>query len=101
MVDFTFCVIANDATEENPTVNSNDLRKVKFYDDFFEYKCEYEFVPATIDTYGRMGSKLKAFLKMAARSAARNPAHYKQLVYRISQGVPRGHACQDYCGATD
>ena len=91
MVDFTFPIINDQATSLNSSVAIAEARKQGWYDHNIDYKHEYELIPGPIDTYGRMGGKLKDFLKKMAKQATDTTSGYNDEVFKIRASIAVMH----------
>jgi hypothetical protein len=91
MVDFTFPIINDQATSLNSSVMIAETRKEGWYDHNIDYKHEYELIPGPIDTYGRMGGKLKDFLKKMAKQATDTTTGYNYEVFKIRAAIAVMH----------
>jgi hypothetical protein len=91
MIDFTFAIIHSQATQTNPTVKLAEARKRVWYDHNIIYKPEYELIPGPIDTYGRMGSEFKIFLKKMAKQATDTTTGYNFEVFKLRSAIAVMH----------
>jgi hypothetical protein len=104
IVDFTFVVIKepiqqiqdDGTTKILSTTQQAENRKQLDYDKNYEFPREIEFVPATIDTFGRWGKKLKKWTKDIVKliQGSAMTREYNESINKLRNRIAQQHAIQ-------